>query len=210
MGAEAGSSWFLPLVAPDQLHPGEEVATAGLHEAPLSGEVTRQGSSVLRARIHPPIEHAGAGTPPHGLRVCHTGANDQPSLGSSSPKKSPGCSSLPAPTGVRTATAPSMMMKNESPGSPICVTTVPAGTSTILESSAPRRSSSIRASQVFRSPRGWGVSSGAGTLSPRKQSAAAPVRAGQESTRRRVCLGRTVVSGMRLDQGLLCSREDAE
>jgi hypothetical protein len=58
-----------------------------------------------------------------------------------SPKKSPGCSSLPAPTGVRTATAPSMMMKNESPGSPICVTTVPAGTSTILESSATRRSS---------------------------------------------------------------------
>ena len=59
-----------------------------------------------------------------------------------SPKKSPGCSWLPAPTGVRTATAPSMMMKNASPGSPICVTTVPAGASAILESSATRRSSS--------------------------------------------------------------------
>src|SRR5512134_3727519 len=59
-----------------------------------------------------------------------------------SPKKSPGCSSLPAPTGVRTATDPSMMTKNESPGSPICVTTVPAGTSEIFDSSATRRSSS--------------------------------------------------------------------
>lgn len=25
----------------------------------------------------PRIEHAGAGTPPHGLRLCHTGANGQ-------------------------------------------------------------------------------------------------------------------------------------
>jgi hypothetical protein len=40
-----------------------------LLEAPLSGEVTRQDPSVLRARIHPPIEHAGAGTPPRGLRL---------------------------------------------------------------------------------------------------------------------------------------------
>src|SRR5262249_55587613 len=36
---------------------------------------------------------------------------------------------LSPPTAVRTATAPSMMMKNESPGSPTCVTTVPAGAS---------------------------------------------------------------------------------
>jgi hypothetical protein len=36
MGAEAGSSWFLPLVAPGQLHPGEEVAAAGLQEIALS------------------------------------------------------------------------------------------------------------------------------------------------------------------------------
>ena len=59
-----------------------------------------------------------------------------------SPKKSPGCSCISAPAGVRTVTAPSMMMKNESPGSPVCVTTVPAGTSAILESSATRPSSS--------------------------------------------------------------------
>jgi hypothetical protein len=33
-----------------------------LLEAPLSGEATRQGPSVLRARIHPLIEYAGVGT----------------------------------------------------------------------------------------------------------------------------------------------------
>ncbi len=48
MGAEAGSSWFLPLVAPGQLHPGEEVAAAGLQEIALAligwqGEGTVQG-----------------------------------------------------------------------------------------------------------------------------------------------------------------------
>jgi hypothetical protein len=42
MGAEAGSSWFLPLIAPDQLHPGEEVAAAGLQEISL-GLVGWQG-----------------------------------------------------------------------------------------------------------------------------------------------------------------------
>jgi hypothetical protein len=36
-----------------------------------------------------------------------------------SPKQSPGCNWLPAPTGVRTAAVPFMMMKNESPESPI-------------------------------------------------------------------------------------------
>ena len=36
-----------------------------------------------------------------------------------SPKNSPGCNSAPVPTGVRTATVPSMMTKNDSPGSPI-------------------------------------------------------------------------------------------
>jgi hypothetical protein len=42
---------------------GRERTRGLLLEAPLSGEVTRQGPSVLRtARIHPLIEHAGAGT----------------------------------------------------------------------------------------------------------------------------------------------------
>ena len=48
MGAEAGSSWFRPLVAPGQLHPGEEVAAAGLQQISLGlvgwqGEGTVQG-----------------------------------------------------------------------------------------------------------------------------------------------------------------------
>lgn len=48
MGAEAGSSCFFPLVAPGQLHPGEEVAAAGLQEISLGlvgwqGEGTVQG-----------------------------------------------------------------------------------------------------------------------------------------------------------------------
>ena len=48
MGAEAGSFWFLPLVAPGQIHPGEEVAAAGLQEisvglAGWQGEGTVQG-----------------------------------------------------------------------------------------------------------------------------------------------------------------------
>src|SRR3984893_7757728 len=59
-----------------------------------------------------------------------------------SPKKSPGSSWLPVPTGVRTTAMPSMMTKNESPASPICVITVPTGASTTLERSATRRSSS--------------------------------------------------------------------
>jgi len=56
---------------------GRERTRGLLLDAPLAGEVTRQGPSVLGARIHPLIEHAGAGTPPHGLRLGHTGANDQ-------------------------------------------------------------------------------------------------------------------------------------
>ena len=58
-----------------------------------------------------------------------------------SPKKSPGRSGSPIPTGVCTDTRPSMMKKKESPGVPISVMTVPAGVSTILEMSAIRRSS---------------------------------------------------------------------
>src|SRR5258708_21395834 len=36
MGEEAGSTWFLPLVAPGQLHPGEEVAPPALPQISLA------------------------------------------------------------------------------------------------------------------------------------------------------------------------------
>ena len=121
-----------------------------------------------------------------------------------SPKKSPACSSLPAPTGVRTPTAPSMMMKNESPGSPICVTTVPAGVSTILASSATRRSSSslnpVKSGTLCRCRirASW-----AGTVSSRGLALPSqdPGRVGDRSSDRTPCrVSRCPVSGPRVGQ----------
>src|SRR5260370_22068848 len=48
MGAEAGSSWFLPLLEPGQLHPGDEAAAAGLQEIALE-LIGRQGKGTVHA-----------------------------------------------------------------------------------------------------------------------------------------------------------------
>jgi hypothetical protein len=74
-----------------------------------------------------------------------------------SPKKSPGRSGSPMPTGVCTDTWPSMMKKKESPGVPISVNTVPAGVSTIFEISAIRRSSSSVQSLNKGTRRRWSI-----------------------------------------------------
>ena len=57
-----------------------------------------------------------------------------------SPKKSPGLSRLRLRGETSTLAEPSTMMKKASPGSPVRVSTVPAGSSTTLEMAATARS----------------------------------------------------------------------